>query len=236
MKQCDFWNGTTEPARISRSRHGHDLERKRAAARARYARKEIHDKHLTWCKDYYIKNREVVLAKQRANREANREEINAKARVYARKAREKNPERYREYERAYREKNWDRMREMERKYREEHREQLRAKSKAYYERHREEIRAKENERNRRTWLQRNYGITREKWNEIFERQGRKCAVCRTSKFSQFPHTDHCHKAGHIRGILCKDCNLMIGLARNSTRVLRAAAKYLSKEIIFNQEL
>jgi len=224
VKQYDFWHGETEPVGSS--------EPKKARHHIYYLKNR--ERYLAHYRANYVKNRDVLRAKARAKREAQPEEMKARARLYARKRREKNPERFREYEKAYREKNSDRMREIEKRYREAHREQLRAKHKAYYERHREEILAKDRERGRRTHLQRTYGITREKWNEIFEKQGKKCAICRTSKFNREPHTDHCHGAGHIRGILCAECNLLIGQARNSPRVLRAAAKYIEREEIFNQ--
>jgi len=92
-------------------------------------------------------------------------------------------------------------------------------------------------KNRRYQLKTQYGLTVEMFDAIWKRQGGKCANpgCRsvlakgTAKFA----VDHCHKAGHVRGILCTGCNTSIGSLGNSVRRTLGLAKYLSREIIFN---
>lgn len=46
------------------------------------------------------------------------------------------------------------------------------------------------------------------WEGMFDRQGRACAICRTA--DAVWHTDHDHDLGHVRGILCANCNLKLG--------------------------
>ncbi len=117
-------------------------------------------------------------------------------------------------------------------------ERYKAYQKNYRETHREQIRQKTREdrhkiHNRR--LKRQYGITLSQWRKIFESQGGKCAICSTSKFdSHGPHTDHCKLAGHVRGILCHNCNTAIGLLKHDINRLCQAIKYLSREVLFNQ--
>jgi hypothetical protein len=41
--------------------------------------------------------------------------------------------------------------------------------------------------------------------------------------------DHCHATQRARGLLCASCNAMIGQARDSATVLRAAADYLDAD-------
>ncbi|GGN35817.1 hypothetical protein FHR83_006243 [Actinoplanes campanulatus] len=38
--------------------------------------------------------------------------------------------------------------------------------------------------------------------------------------------DHCHLSGRVRGLVCNNCNGMIGLARDRPEILRAGADYL----------
>ncbi len=56
-----------------------------------------------------------------------------------------------------------------------------------------------------------YGIEPDEWNDMFERQGRCCAICRTTtpggRFNAW-NTDHDHQTGKVRGILCARCNRM----------------------------
>jgi hypothetical protein len=40
--------------------------------------------------------------------------------------------------------------------------------------------------------------------------------------------DHCHNDGHIRGLLCRHCNLLLSHAKDSLSILRAAIRYLQK--------
>lgn len=63
-----------------------------------------------------------------------------------------------------------------------------------------------------------YGITKAKYNEIFEKQGRVCALCTEtdprSSGGRGPHTicagqrNGCGSC--VRGILCDDCNVLVG--------------------------
>lgn len=40
--------------------------------------------------------------------------------------------------------------------------------------------------------------------------------------------DHCHKSGHIRGVLCSNCNAGIGYADDNIRILENMIRYLKK--------
>jgi hypothetical protein len=56
-----------------------------------------------------------------------------------------------------------------------------------------------------------YGISTPQWEEMFDRQGRVCAICSTATpGGQGWHTDHDHTLGPVRGILCTNCNLKLG--------------------------
>lgn len=76
-----------------------------------------------------------------------------------------------------------------------------------------------------------YGITVEEWDALFASQGNACAVCKTQspggRFGQW-QTDHCHKTNLVRGILCHHCNLILGHAKDTPEILRAAIAYLER--------
>jgi hypothetical protein len=80
-------------------------------------------------------------------------------------------------------------------------------------------------------LKRYYGLTVEEWTAMFERQGRKCAVCGSTdpgrKNGQWS-TDHDHSKGrgHARGIVCNSCNLVMGHVKDSTKRLQQIIDYL----------
>jgi hypothetical protein len=71
-----------------------------------------------------------------------------------------------------------------------------------------------------------YGITVENWARAFHAQRGLCAGCREPMAD--PHTDHCHRTGKFRGLLCGSCNFAIGKARDNPRTLRRLAFYLER--------
>lgn len=40
--------------------------------------------------------------------------------------------------------------------------------------------------------------------------------------------DHCHKDDHVRGLLCRDCNLALGFMQDNPDRLLAAVAYLNR--------
>jgi hypothetical protein len=40
------------------------------------------------------------------------------------------------------------------------------------------------------------------------------------------HLDHCHQSGQVRGVLCRNCNVALGLMADNPERLRRAAEYL----------
>ena len=88
-----------------------------------------------------------------------------------------------------------------------------------------------------------YGISHAEVMNMFEAQGRKCAICEISVVwqdsnNQEPTTaciDHCHTEGHVRGILCSQCNRAIGLLRDDPKITAAATKYLVETSVVTRE-
>jgi hypothetical protein len=81
-----------------------------------------------------------------------------------------------------------------------------------------------------------YGISLIEYEKLFEKQGRVCAIC--GKLPDNPagagknernkrlHVDHNHLTGAVRGLLCRNCNVGIGLLGEDVVVLEAAIQYI----------
>ena len=61
--------------------------------------------------------------------------------------------------------------------------------------------------------------TEEYFNEQWERQGKKCAICgtETNNANQAFSTDHNHKTNTPRAILCHRCNTNVGIIENKDK-------------------
>jgi hypothetical protein len=82
------------------------------------------------------------------------------------------------------------------------------------------------------YLRRDFGISLADYLELFAHQRGVCAICRqperskrAGKLKQLA-VDHDHETGRVRGLLCSNCNPMIGYAKDNADTLRAAAIYL----------
>ena len=77
-------------------------------------------------------------------------------------------------------------------------------------------------------LKKNYGITLQDWNDMFEAQGGRCAICGTHQCNTGKAfaVDHCHLTGKVRGLLCANCNTGIGKLNDDPELLTKAAEYL----------
>ena len=84
------------------------------------------------------------------------------------------------------------------------------------------------------------GISQKEVDELLIQQGGACAICGTKDFGKRkPHVDHDHNCCStnngrkvcgkcIRGVLCNNCNLMLGNAKDNPAILLRAIDYLSK--------
>lgn len=83
---------------------------------------------------------------------------------------------------------------------------------------------------RNTDLKKNYGITLQRYNEMFQNQEGSCCICKKhqNEFSKRLSVDHCHKTGKVRGLLCNNCNLAIGLFDEDLNVIKNTIYYLEK--------
>lgn len=82
--------------------------------------------------------------------------------------------------------------------------------------------------NRRAKIKAAYGLTEEQWNAIFAAQNYSCAGCGSDvpKSKRGWVTDHQHGTVQVRGILCLQCNVALGMVGDDPNTLRRLANYL----------
>lgn len=97
---------------------------------------------------------------------------------------------------------------------------------------------------RRAHLMAHFGITLEQWEAMYVEQSGRCPICTkdlpplenmnkaTSRDTRWRdrdwNTDHCHKTGKVRGILCRACNHALGALRDDPAIALGAAAYLER--------
>ncbi len=77
-------------------------------------------------------------------------------------------------------------------------------------------------------LKKFYGLTVEQYDQMRAEQANVCAICQThptAKKGSF-HVDHNHNTGKIRGLLCHNCNVGLGVFKDDTALLTKAIEYL----------
>lgn len=90
-------------------------------------------------------------------------------------------------------------------------------------------------------LRRNYSLTLTEYAQMFAEQDGVCAVCKKPETAKLPgrkktkdtqkvvrdlSVDHDHKTGAVRGLLCNQCNHMLGAVNDDESVLLSAVEYL----------
>lgn len=74
-------------------------------------------------------------------------------------------------------------------------------------------------------LKAHYGLTEEDVDAMRAEQGGLCAVCREDSATDI---DHDHETGAVRGLVCPNCNLMLGNAKEDPARLLAGVVYLER--------
>lgn len=113
-----------------------------------------------------------------------------------------------------------------------HKDGLRSQCKKCVNKHGKQYRKKDGfiENRRKYTLKNNHKLTPEQYNELFEKQRGLCSICggTPTRGKKWLDVDHNHKTGKIRGLLCGDCNRMLGLAKDSDQILILGALYLRR--------
>lgn len=81
---------------------------------------------------------------------------------------------------------------------------------------------------RRYQFKKKYGISIDQYQEMYDKQGGKCAICDTHQdnLNRKLCIDHSHASGKVRGLLCNRCNSVLGYFNDNITLLENAIKYL----------
>ena len=85
-------------------------------------------------------------------------------------------------------------------------------------------------------IKKTYGLSYEEYQEMFDKYDGTCWVCREPEIDKHAKTgaikslavDHNHHTGKVRGLLCRRCNVSLGLLRDSTEILNNMITYMEK--------
>lgn len=73
-----------------------------------------------------------------------------------------------------------------------------------------------------------HNITLERFEEMLSKQNHKCLVCGKEKKL---YIDHCHKENKVRGLLCNECNVGIGMVYDSVNTLKGLIQYAKNKVL-----
>jgi len=81
-------------------------------------------------------------------------------------------------------------------------------------------------------LKQTYGLTLEEHEHMWWEQNGCCKICHVPE-AEAPRgwlaIDHCHDTGRVRGLLCNNCNALLGMAKDRPEILDAAKAYLCQD-------
>jgi len=84
-------------------------------------------------------------------------------------------------------------------------------------------------------LLKNFNINLVQYNSLLNKQNNKCAICLESDVESINMAvDHDHVTGAIRGLLCRPCNIGIGLLKDDIERLGMAIRYLQNGGTYEQ--
>jgi len=150
-------------------------------------------------KAYYQKHKEEAKKKAKEYYHANREREILKRKAYYQTVKGQR----KAYNKAYNQANKDKQKERRKIYNLSH---------------------KREDKNRR--LRFSYGMSVEEYEKMSQDQNGECAIC--GKSPKVLRVDHDHVTGKIRKLLCNNCNISIGHAKESPEILRKMIKYLEE--------
>lgn len=102
-----------------------------------------------------------------------------------------------------------------------------ARRAAQYEKHGEKRRSEARKQHHENPGKR-FRLSKEEYEQLVKNHENKCAICGAPPKGKRLNIDHDHKTGRVRGLLCHDCNVLLGHAKDSTEVLERASEYLKR--------
>lgn len=166
------------------------------------------------------KRRGTASERLRAWAKANPEKAKESAKKSIAKWRKKNPDKVKEGNAEQYRKNRERDIKRKQKWYAKNTERGRESGRRWARNNKEKLRALR--------IKKDYGISVEEYNSLIVGAGTLCPICRKSFGEIPPCIDHDHSTGKIRGVICRRCNLGIGLFKESIDAFLNAVEYLRK--------
>lgn len=104
---------------------------------------------------------------------------------------------------------------------------VQAYAKDYYRKNPDKRRAHKAKHTRRANLKK-FGLTPDDYAQRLMDQRGCCAICKRPDPFSLLAVDHDHSTGKVRGLLCRNCNLVLGKMKDNPELLREAAAYLER--------
>ncbi len=101
-------------------------------------------------------------------------------------------------------------------------------------RHNPKMMAKEKAYQVQQRLKRSYNVTIKQYWRIFINQNYSCAICKAAHHGTGLKTtlplfiDHDHVTGKVRGLLCSECNVAVGLTEKYQHLFQKINQYLGR--------
>ncbi len=76
---------------------------------------------------------------------------------------------------------------------------------------------------RKNRLMETHGIDEAMFDSMFSAQNGLCAICNINAAKA---VDHDHKTGHVRGLVCGNCNFALGHVRDDVNIIQSCINYL----------
>ena len=141
----------------------------------------------------------------------------------------KDPEKRKQRDREYYTKNRDKILEKQQQYqRERDSEKKKEYQREWYKKNKNRLKQAQKESREKhglKWKCSNYNIPIEEVEQAIEYQNKRCAICKKKKPLVI---DHCHNTKQFRGLLCRECNLLLGFAYDKKEILCNAITYLEE--------
>ena len=92
----------------------------------------------------------------------------------------------------------------------------------------EKTRAYTKVQTRRWYITKKYGLTMEQYSELLEKQDNRCAICKVTDPGKSDwRIDHYHTTKKVRGLLCHNCNVSLGLMGDNIPNIQSMLEYLT---------
>ena len=133
--------------------------------------------------------------------------------------------------REYYENNRNKKKEYDKEYRKNNKQKRKKNDKKYYLKNKHRIKEwvlKNRDKIKDFSLKKRFNITLEQYNEMFTKQNGRCKICskHQSEIARSLSVDHDHITGKVRGLLCSNCNCVLGLVKDSVDILEKSKLYL----------